>query len=274
MSLAREIGKALIALNISRFFKIERNGYKVRFYPTSMSMYLWEAKLRNRTVYEDDEAVFRSFLRSGDIVIDVGANIGILSLAACTIVGQNGHVYSFEAHPKTSQYLKGNVEVNNFTNITTYSLALGEKKGKVRFANEKNDDLNKVTNTDSGIEVEMDTLDNILNIDADSIALLKIDVEGYEKFVLEGADIILKRTQCVFFESSKEHFTNFGYSTEDLNEMLFDRGFELFRFTNNELITIDKSYVPSNKFENLIAVRDLEDFLNRTNYELKKEDEN
>ena len=144
----------------------------------------------------------------------------------------------------------------------------------MRFANEKNDDLNKVTNTDSGIEVEMDTLDNILNIDADSIALLKIDVEGYEKFVLEGADIILKRTQCVFFESSKEHFTNFGYSTEDLNEMLFDRGFELFRFTNNELITIDKSYVPSNKFENLIAVRDLEDFLNRTNYELKKEDEN
>ena len=114
MSLAREIGKALIALNISRFFKIERNGYKVRFYPTSMSMYLWEAKLRNRTVYEDDEAVFRSFLRSGDIVFDVGANIGILSLAACTIVGQNGHVYSFEAHPKTSQYLKGNVELNNF----------------------------------------------------------------------------------------------------------------------------------------------------------------
>jgi len=265
MSLAREIGEALMFFRVSHFFSIDRGYFKVRFYPTNISLRLWVSKLRGLTIYETDENFLRSYLKPGDVVIDVGANIGFHTLISSVTVGEQGRVYSIEAHPETYKALCGNVEFNGFKNIKTYNLAVGEKQGHITFSDKRQDDRNSVISDSEGIKVEMKPLDNI-DIGESSIALLKVDVEGYEKFVLEGAGRLLENILCICYESAEDHFHQFGYSCLQLNDILKAKGFHLFRFANDRLLRIDKSYI-SEKAENIIAVRNINDFKKRMGHE-------
>lgn len=268
MSLAREIGEALMFLGVSKFFSINRGDFKVRFYPTNISLRLWVAKLRRLTVFKTDEDFLRGYLQPGDVVIDVGANIGFHTLVSSVTIGDKGRVHSIEAHPKTYNALCGNIQFNNFDNVTTYHLAVGEKQGHISFSDKRQDDRNSVISDNAGVKVEMNRLDN-LGIDESSIALLKVDVEGYEKFVFEGAGRILENTLCVCYESAKDHFQEFGYDCLELNLLLREKGFELFRFADDRLLKIDESYI-SEKAENIVAVRDIDDFTRRTGIELQQ----
>lgn len=266
MSLAREIGEALMFLRLSHFFSIDRGDFKVRFYPTNISLRLWVSKLRGLAVFEADENFLRNYLKPGDVVVDVGANIGFHTLIPSVTVGQEGKVYSIEAHPKTYKALCGNIKLNGFGNVKTYNLAMGEKQGHITFSDKRQDDRNSVVSNSDGIKIEMKPLDS-MDFSESSIALLKVDVEGYEKFVFEGAEQLLEKTLCICYESAQDHYQEFGYSCTELNDMLRAKAFNLFRFAGNKLISIDISYV-SNKTENIIAVRDVDDFKKRTGLEI------
>lgn len=262
MSLAREIGEALMFLRLSHFFTIDRGDFKIRFYPTNISLRLWVSKLRGITVYKTDEDFFRSYLRSGDIVVDVGANIGFHSMVSSLTVGQSGKVYSIEAHPETYKALCGNIKFNGLENIDTFNLAIGNKQGQIVFSNKKQDDRNSVSSYGEGVKVEMKSLDS-MDIEESSISLLKVDVEGYEKFVFEGAERLLEKTLCLYYESAEDHFNKFGYNCTQLSSILIAKGFDLFRFDNEKLVSIEKSYM-SDQAENLVAIRDVADFKKRT----------
>lgn len=266
MSLAREIGEALMFLGVSKFFSINRGDFKVRFYPTNISLRLWVAKMRRLTVFKDDEDFFRSYLKPGDVVIDVGANIGFHTLVASVSVGGQGKVYSIEAHPKTYDALCGNVKFNGFNNISTYNLAIGEKQGHITFSDKRQDDRNSVVSGSEGVKVEMNRLDS-MDFGESSIALLKVDVEGYERFVFEGTDGLMDNILCIYYESAESHFQEFGYSCPDLSRPLREKGFELFRFADNSLLRIGESYV-SKHAENIVAIRDIDDFTRRTGLEV------
>jgi FkbM family methyltransferase len=265
MSLAREIGEALMFLRVSHFFSVDRGDFKIRFYPTNISLRLWVSKLRGLRIYETDENFLRSYLRPGDVVIDVGANIGFHTLISSVTVGEQGRVYSIEAHPKTYKALCGNVKFNGFSNVRTYNLAAGEKQGHITFSDKKQDDRNSVVSDSVGIKVEMKPLDSV-DVSTSSIALLKVDVEGYEKFVFEGGEQLLENTLCICYESAEDHFHEFGYNCQELNDILRAKGFNLFRFSNDRLLSIDKSYISENP-ENIIAVRNINDFNKRMGYE-------
>lgn len=81
--------------------------------------------------------------------------------------------------------------------------AVGDKLGWVRFTDSRSDDQNHVAN-EGPIVVPMITLDSLMENEA--VTLLKIDVEGFEKFVLIGANKLLEKTQFVYFEAWDEHF--------------------------------------------------------------------
>jgi hypothetical protein len=88
------------------------------------------------------------------------------------------------------------------------------------------------------------------------IDLLKIDVEGAEKFVLEGAGATLEKTACVYFESNEEHFRKNGYSCAELHRMFSSRGFGVYRLDEGRgFVPVGEGYV-STVNENLVAVRD------------------
>ncbi|HLJ54942.1 MAG TPA: FkbM family methyltransferase, partial [Chthonomonadaceae bacterium] len=191
-----------------------------------------------------------------DTVIDVGANIGALTLCAASIVGPAGHVISIEAHPRTYRFLCGNVALNGAANVETHNLAMGEAERTVSFTDQRADEQNVVSGEARELRVRMRRLDQIPVADG-PIELLKIDVEGYEKFVLEGAAGILGRTEAIYFESWERHFRRFGYGCAELFRDLEALGFQLVKVVDEARLVLLGSDRVSADCEDLLAVRDV-----------------
>ncbi len=225
------------------FLTIPCGDYRLRFYPSACSATLW-LDPRERL---QDEAVVRQLVTTGDVVVVVGANIGAIALAAARAVGQSGHVYSVEAHPRTYKYLLGNLQLNQVQNVTTFNVACGKASGSVSFSNRRSDDQNSVVH--AGIPVPLRRLDEL--IPDRPIKLLKIDVEGYEKFVMEGATNLFKNVEFIYFESYARHFDAFGYCLKDILAFLRQFNFSAHRGNGEEVADSYNSLT----CENLLAKR-------------------
>lgn len=132
-------------------------------------------------------------LKKRDLFVDAGANNGYYSLLAATLIGREGEAFAFEPSPRNFKRLSENVRLNGFKNITAYQIALGSKKGQAKMdVSGFEDGLDRLT-PDSvagdDITVKLDSLDNVLK--GKRIALIKIDVEGYETEVIGGAKHML-----------------------------------------------------------------------------------
>lgn len=252
-----------MSTHLSSFFTIRMKDYKLRFYPTTLSLCLW----LDPDDRSNDEIFFRKYLKENDNIVDVGANIGELTLTASSLINRDKNVFSIEAHPRVFNYLSGNVKYNKKKNIFLYNVALGETDGNILFSDISSDDQNQVVANGSGISIPMTRLDK-LNIGADSISLMKIDVEGFELFVLRGGEQLLKKTSCIYFESWEKHFQNYSYSTKDILNLLIDSGFKTYRFSDISCLTeVNKEYI-SEHCENMLAIRDTNDFVSRTGFRI------
>ncbi|GIT21551.1 MAG: hypothetical protein CM1200mP40_12330 [Gammaproteobacteria bacterium] len=80
---------------------------------------------------EGENIVMSRFVNNGDIVIDIGANIGTTAISLSRSVGETGKVYAFEPQQIMSQCLSANVLINNIKNIEVYTLAISSKSGWV-----------------------------------------------------------------------------------------------------------------------------------------------
>jgi len=258
------LSRILMYLGISKYFIIDKKIYKIRFYPTPTSALLWI----NSDYKKEDELFFQHYLRKDDNVIDVGANIGWLTILASKIIGEYGSVFSIEAHPKIFHFLKGNIALNNCNNVVCFNTAIDKKIGTVSFSNYKWDELNSVilnNNPNSKIVVSSSTLDS-LPINKQHFALLKIDVEGFEKFVILGAKNILTKTNCVYFEYNDNHFKKYHYSGQELLNIFISYKFKLYKFSSqNTLCSLSSNYF-STQTENILAIRNNNDFVQRTGY--------
>jgi len=249
-------------LRISALFKIYVDEIKLLFHPAAISINLWE----DSTKYKVDMDFFRKVLHEGDVCIDAGSNVGLLTLVASKLVGTKGIVYSVEAHPRTYKYLKENIELNDANNVRAYNTALGAATGTLMFSDTASDDMNHVLLTEGGFSVSVTTLD-ILTEDLAEINLLKLDVEGYELEVLKGANRTLSITQCIYFESFDTQFKRYSYSAKDLIKMLAINGFIIcYPPREHNVIKLVSENHCSPVVENLLAVRDIGRFFQRTGY--------
>jgi FkbM family methyltransferase len=157
-----------------------------------------------------DWVISNNFIKADKNVIDIGAHIGFYTIA---FAEKAKHVYSFECSPKSFNYLCGNIALNNKDyKVTKYNCALTNETQKDKNVNyyirDPNDGggngiskflYDEVKNTPF-IEVPAKTLDsfNLTNVN-----FIKIDVEGHEKEVLQGAvkTIIENDYPKIFFES-------------------------------------------------------------------------
>jgi len=234
-------------------------------FPSSISAGIWE----NPTAYSSDLDFLRRYLRPDDVFVDVGANIGYLSITAAKAVGPGGQVFSFEAHPRISAYLEKNVALNRLSNTVVRNLALGNTNGVVDLCECPGDDSQSwVAQGRGAFSVPMMCLDDALRDLRSAVALLKVDVEGYEKFVLEGAGRILSSVMCIYIECSAQNFSRYGYGPETLLAFLTKAGFTLYRREYEVCWPIITKYIPTSICENLIGVRCSSEFFNRTGYSL------
>lgn len=225
---------------LGRLFIVECGLYRIRFFPSALSLTKW----LDPSYGSKDESVLRTILRPGDTVIDVGANIGTLSLAAAALVGDSGKVIVIEPDVRIFKFLKKNVSLNRFKNVILHNCAVGENEGEVSFSDKRSDDQNKVV-AQGKRRVPIKMLDEQVSSIQGRIRLLKVDVEGYEKFVFMGAVNTLSRTDFIYFEVYDSHFKSFGYTTSELLEMLRIHGFSFYRIDKwGEVVPISTNFVP------------------------------
>ena len=258
------ISRLLMRTGLSRFILINKGRYTIRFYPRSaLAAEIWvRPESRQRT-----ERFFRDYLREGDTVIDIGANIGTMTLEAAMSVGSDGEVFAIEPHPRTFGYLEGNLRLNQIRNVRAYNMALGNRDGRITFSNRRNDSTNSVVEGRDGVQIPLRRLDD-LGVGRREIALVKIDTEGYEKYVLEGGEDTLSVTNCVYFESADPFYANYGYSSPEVFDILSNYGFEVFKITPTNTISKIPEGHTSSKKEDLVAIRSVDEFLERTGFQL------
>ena len=147
--------------------------------------------------------------KKNDTVVDIGAHLGRYSLISAKRVNREGKVISIEANPLVLEKLKKNLELNQLTNTISLNLAVFSEKTKIKLFFPKKGLKNTIYNTvisnrsinsERFIEVNANTLDNILHendIKHDQVNWIKIDVEGAELEVLKGATNVLSKSKDI-----------------------------------------------------------------------------
>ncbi len=169
-------------------------------------------------------------LASGDIFLDVGAHIGWFSTIAARCVGSTGKVIACEPYPTNAVRLRENLTQNNCTNVRVVEAAMGSQPGTLTLAS--HGDSGGVTALDwardGQVDVSMMTIDEVV-ANVENIALMKVDVEGWEAHVLRGAATTLTRTENVLIEINRSALRKAGSSPEELFSLLRTAGFRTFQ---------------------------------------------
>ena len=207
------------------------NGMKLKAYPDCV-----ESSLAFYVRWPDRPEIewLRTYLKQGEVVVDVGANIGLWSLLLADVVGSE-NILSIEAGRVAAARLKENLSLNRIAENQAIEAAAGRDEKEIAFPdfdypNTCATTLHKIKNLRER-RVRQITLDKILNENSKKIGLIKIDVEGMEPEVLQGAKKILdnKKPRVVLFESfggshlneCKEILENFGYfCPKDIRSLL------------------------------------------------------
>jgi FkbM family methyltransferase len=144
--------------------------------------------------------------KEGDTVIDIGAHIGRYTITSSKQVGDSGKVVAIEADPDNFQLLKRNIALNNLTNVLPLNYAVFSTRTRIKLyqqsASAKYNSLmlTRATKSEKYVEVEADTLDSILELNAvNQVNWIKIDVEGAEFEVLKGSTKTLSNENVSLF---------------------------------------------------------------------------
>jgi FkbM family methyltransferase len=179
-------------------------------------------------LFEPSETVLVArHLRPGDIFIDIGAHIGWFTTLAADRVGATGRVVACEPYPANAASLRENLTRNCCRNVELIDTALGSRTGTVTLGR-GGGDSGAVTavdwDRDRRVDVRMATLDDIA-AGLGTIALMKVDVEGWEAQILQGAAKTLLRTKCVLIEINPPALAKAGTSPDELIALLQEAGF-------------------------------------------------
>src|ERR671918_1130356 len=160
------------------------------------------------TIHEDD--IIEHFTpKQGDIVVDIGAHIGLYTIISSKRVGTNGKVVAIEADPGNFEMLKRNIKLNQLNNVIPLNYAVYSKETKVKLYLLDEESGYTMYNTimsnragteDKFVDVNAQTVDYLLELNQikeELINWIKIDVEGAEFEVLKGATNVLSKSKDI-----------------------------------------------------------------------------
>ena len=173
---------------------------------------------------EQEAALFGKLIEPGDVVIEVGANIGSHTVALANFVGPGGKVIAFEPQMVLFQTLCANVTLNGYSNVLTFNAAVGAPAGvlelpKIDYEKPGLFGAHGIGSDGGGGKLSCVRLDDF--IQPSHCKLIKIDVEGMESDVLKGAaGLIEKFRPTLYVENDRpekseeliETIQGFGYS--------------------------------------------------------------
>jgi FkbM family methyltransferase len=199
--------------------------------------------------------------------IDVGSNLGIRSLLS---LSENRLVYFVEPNPEVNKLNTDRCLLNGFENFTLFEVGASDQTGTIEFTIDKtsynssiNSDLVQPDLVDHKEIIQIETLDNLFSGIAGNYktACIKIDVEGHELNVLDGAkEIVSKYSPTFIIEVNQkgQHFSKFIQYFSELNYQIFEIGeFESGRYYKR--IKTNHEYIDSEiQFNDFFAIKDIE----------------
>jgi FkbM family methyltransferase len=229
-------GKQLLSRGV-----IRQNGFVItKQLDQSIPFILWRAGSYEPAL----SAMFREFLRPGDTFFDIGANVGYFTLLAASRVGKTGKVHSFEPNPPVFRELERNVALNGFDQVIPNDCALSDRAEMVElWVNPEVDSglssLRRtseiLTQTITRRAIRLD--DYVVQNQIGKIRAMKLDVEGAEQLVLQGAQTLLTsvlKPDVIALESVQSHAVAFGRTTDAVVQFLVAKGYRVCVLTEDD----------------------------------------
>ncbi len=174
------------------------------------------------TYEEGTLQLMENLLCKGDCFVDIGANIGLMSIYSALLIGKEGNVIAFEPNPVTRKILEDNIKLNNIQNIKVEGLAISNESKLSKIydrwdINRGGASLIKPSFETQSYEIQEIPLSEYFT-ENQKIKLIKIDVEGYELLVLKGATKLLieDNAPILILEFSSLRDNTFGRDTYPL----------------------------------------------------------
>jgi FkbM family methyltransferase len=145
--------------------------------------------------YEPYESkLVMGLLRPGDVAVDVGAMIGYYTVILAKHVEAHGRVYAFEPDPENFALLEDNLRMNGYGHVVSRNVLVGAESGRGRLwraPSNRGDHHAFATNGRDAVDVDVVALDDVID---EPVDLVKIDVQGYEGYVLAGMRRLIERS--------------------------------------------------------------------------------
>ncbi len=185
--------------------------------------------------YESFErSLLKEWIQEGDIVLDIGAHIGLFTLIMSRLVGPSGQVYSFEPFPDSYRLLVENLQANGVENATVLQAAVGAVNNRASlFLNPENSGDHGMFDPDGhrfALEVDSIRLDDFEPLKDRLVSFIKMDIQGAEGEALKGMNELLNRNPGIriFFEFWPSGLEKSGTEPINVLSFFFDREFKLF----------------------------------------------
>ncbi len=196
-------------------------------------------------------------------ILDIGANLGLFALVVRNVLPDR-RIIAFEPAPSTFAALSSNVARNNASNIECRQLAVSDRDGMVPFVVRENARANSSIGTPgsnrgtTSIDIPCVTLDSYASeTQIGRIALLKVDVEGFEEAVFAGASRVLStlRPQLVYFEVCPALARACGFAGDQAAARLEEHGYLLHRIrSDGGFEKADRSGIAQVTLENWLGI--------------------
>lgn len=151
-----------------------------------------------RDWFEDEIRFVRRVLEPGQRAIDIGANFGVFTLSMARAVGPGGHVWAFEPASNTARFLAQSIEESGLANVTLRRVGISARAGSASLSLNEDPELNEIVRPGAPAaaseRIELCSLDELDQRESwHSVEFLKLDAEGEEIRIIDGASAWLRR---------------------------------------------------------------------------------
>jgi FkbM family methyltransferase len=203
-------------------------------------------EILNFNYYEKNELnLLLKLTKDGFSVFDIGSNFGWYSLNIARHF-PNCKIYSFEPIPKTFNYMKANVKLNNFKNIDIYNFGFSNEEKEIIFyyysAGSGNASLKNLSDRNKAEKIKclVKKMDDFIDKSNVELNFIKCDVEGAELLVFQGGlKSIRKYKPIIFAEILRKWTKKFNYNPNEIIKLLSNIGYICFTLDNHKLIRIN-----------------------------------
>ncbi len=173
---------------------------------------------------EGENVLMSKFISEGDIVLDIGANIGTTTLSLSKNVSDSGKVIAFEPQDIVSQCLQTNLTLNDITNVSVFNTAVSNQNGWAKINDKEFSESGRYGEagiSETGTRVKTLKLDEL---ELNDCSLIKIDIEGHEWEAIQGGKNLLKKFKPVLYMEAKKEIKG----TQKCLEWLMTNGWECY----------------------------------------------